>query len=59
MITVKELRKFLEDLPDDVEIMAYEGEGVGLRVSYNDKYGWIETGDPNVNRHDLKDIVKQ
>lgn len=44
MITTKRLRELLRKLPDDAALVAYEGEGVGLRVIKGDLSGWIETG---------------
>lgn len=44
MIKVKKLRELLSRLPDEACAVAYEGEGVGLRIIYGDKFGWIATG---------------
>lgn len=44
MITAKRLRELLEQLPDDAGLVAYEGEGIGLRVVKGDLFGWIDTG---------------
>lgn len=32
MITVKRLKELLEQLPDDAEVYAYEGEDVGIGI---------------------------
>ena len=42
-LTVRELKKVLKLFPDDATVEAYEGEGIGLRVEYKGKYGWIDT----------------
>lgn len=34
MITVKDLRALLARLPDDAEVSAYEGVGIGLNVRH-------------------------
>lgn len=44
MITVKQLRELLADLPDDARVTAYEGEGTGLDIRHDGKCGWIDTG---------------
>ena len=44
MITVKELKKILNDYPDDATAIAYEGEQTGIAINYGNKSGWIETG---------------
>ena len=42
MITVKRLKKLLEEVPDDAMLWAYEGEDTGISVCYNGKkYWWI------------------
>src|SRR4051812_41336125 len=44
---VKELREMLVKFPDDAEVMAYEGEGVGISVKWEndgkESYAFIET----------------
>jgi hypothetical protein len=45
MLTIKRLKELIADLPDDAGVVAYEGEGIGLRVVHRDKYGWINTGE--------------
>lgn len=44
MITIKRLKELIADLPDDVAVVAYEGESIGLTLSLGDKYGFIHTG---------------
>ncbi len=44
MLLIKKLKELINDLPDDAGIIAYEGEGIGLRVVKGDVFGWIETG---------------
>jgi len=41
MIKVKTLKKLLDELPDDAEINAYEGEDTGLSIEYKGNYAWI------------------
>lgn len=41
MITVKTLKKLLELYPDDAQLNAYEGEGVGLNVKHGNQFAWI------------------
>lgn len=59
MITVKRLREILAALPDEAVVHAYEGEGIGLIVRHNNRSGWIDTGNDDVDpsrseqRHDL------
>lgn len=59
MITAKRLRELLKSLPDDAGLIAYEGEGIGLRVVKGDLFGWIETGyddeesEDDSSEHDL------
>lgn len=47
--TVKEVKEFLEDLPDDAQVWAYEGEsGASINVAYWKPYkdfGHIYTND--------------
>ena len=43
MITVKELKRLLEFIPDDAQIHAYEGESVGLAIELGDKEWWINS----------------
>jgi len=65
MLTIKNLKKLIQNLPDDIRVTAYEGEDCGLQVFTNtgvldtDKTGWIETGyspeeECNPKKHDLK-----
>lgn len=55
MITAERLRELLIYIPSDVKIVAYEGEGVGLRVLDGEKSGWIETnGDDDVPADESK-----
>lgn len=65
MITVKKLKELLDKLPDDARLIAYEGEGVGLRVISvdDDNAGWIETGYQENHcskdwEHDIKEFLK-
>ena len=37
MITAKNLKKVLENVPDDAKIYAYEGESTGIVVIYNNE----------------------
>lgn len=63
MITAKRLRELLEQVPDDAALIAYEGEGIGLRVFRGDLSGWIETGydddecEDDSTEHDLTAFV--
>ena len=41
MITVKELKKLLENIPDDAVVSAYEGEDIGFNISTDKAYWWI------------------
>lgn len=43
MLTVKRLKELLTDLPDDATVLAYEGEGIGLIITYGQITGWIDT----------------
>jgi len=60
MITVKQLQAIMDVLPDDAELVAFEGEGSGIGVWSDGLEGYIETGpdgepcDPQF--HDLKDF---
>lgn len=66
MLTIKNLKELIKDLPDDTCATAYEGEGCGLQVFEpgdidTEKGGWIETGysstqECNPKKHDLKDF---
>lgn len=67
MIKVGTLKRLLEKLPDDAEITAYEGEGIGLNIKAVDgRTGWIETNPWNSgdgeeaevreDEHDLKEF---
>lgn len=62
MITAKRLRELLQKLPDDAALVAYEGEGIGLRVIKGDLSGWIETGwsdevcKDDSSKHDLTEF---
>lgn len=45
-MTVKELKKELEKLPDDATVHAYEGEGTGIQIRSSDdraEIAWFET----------------
>jgi hypothetical protein len=44
MISVKRLRELLANVPDEAIVIAYEGEGCGLRVVHGKNSGWINTG---------------
>ena len=61
MLTIKRLKKLIENLPDEGQVNAYEGEGCGLRINLDKKSGWIETGfddaDCNEKRHDLGEFT--
>lgn len=41
MITVKTLKKLLDQYPDDAQVSAYEGEGIGLKIKYGKQFAWI------------------
>ena len=61
MLTVKRLREIISTLPDDAALIAYEGEGIGLRVIHGKSSGWIETGHEdnipaNESLHDIGDF---
>lgn len=61
MITAGRLRELLSHVPAKAKIIAYEGEGIGLRVLDGERSGWIETnGDDDTpadeTRHDLSDF---
>ena len=62
MITVKELKSLLENIPDDTMVSAYEGESTGLNLTYGDAIGWIEAtpeDEPdNPNKHSLSELIK-
>jgi hypothetical protein len=45
MLTIKRLKELIAELPDGAGVVAYEGEGIGLRVVHKGKYGWINTGE--------------
>lgn len=45
MILSQDLKKLIVQLPDGVEVYAYEGERTGLRLIQGEKIGWIETGE--------------
>lgn len=45
-MTIKELKEAIKDLPDDANVHAYEGEGIGIIVrtaEYDFSIGEIET----------------
>jgi len=43
-MTVKELKELLRDVPDEAEVHAYEGEGIGIIVRFaGDELMFIET----------------
>lgn len=46
MIKVGTLKRLLEMLPNEAEVTAYEGEGIGLSIREKGgrRSGWIETG---------------
>jgi len=44
MLTIKDLKILIDPLPDEAEVNAYEGEGIGLNVWHGKRHGWIETG---------------
>jgi len=61
MLTIKKLKELIADLPDDAGVVAYEGEGCGLRVIKGDTFGWIETGwddesECDHSEHELRDF---
>ena len=63
MLTIKNLKLLIEYLPDDAEVVAYEGEGTGLRVMYGGFYGWIETGcdddtECNPGKHSVAELLE-
>jgi len=41
MILSKTLKKLLEQVPDDAQIKAYEGEDVGICINFNNKDWWV------------------
>ena len=63
MITIGILKKLIKNLPDEAEVNAYEGEGIGLRINLGEKSGWIETGyddtESNSKRHDLGEFDRE
>lgn len=63
MITVKKLKELLSNIPDDVGLIAYEGESCGISLFKGDSFGWIETGwdhkknyDDKIGIHDLGNL---
>jgi len=60
MLSIKKLKKLIENLPDEAQVNAYEGEGCGLRINLGEKSGWIETGfddtESNDKRHELEEF---
>lgn len=61
MLTIKKLKKLIENLPDEAYVNAYEGEASGLQVSFNKKSGWIETGFTDEEcpdkKHELEEFI--
>lgn len=60
-LNVKRLRELLDRIPDEADVVAYEGEGVGLVIRSGEKTAWIETGErhdivANETAHDLSDF---
>ena len=45
MITNRRLKELLKKIPDDAMIFAYEGEEVGISISYMNKFWWIQARD--------------
>lgn len=63
MITIKRLKELIADLSDDVAVVAYEGESIGLALSLGQKYGFIHTGwdsdtPADETQHDISQLVK-
>lgn len=55
MITVKQLKELLEQVPDDAKIIAYENE---LSVFRGELFGRIEAGaDSDSDEHDLAAFI--
>jgi hypothetical protein len=48
MITVKTLRKLLEEVPDYAEVSAYEGEDIGFNIDCDVRDWWITANQSNV-----------
>ena len=51
MITAKNLKKILKDVPDDAKIYAYEGESTGIVVIYDEEFLFI-----NASSDDDEDV---
>lgn len=57
MIKVGTLKRLLEMLPNEAEVTAYEGEGIGLNIrEKGGRSGWIETGPWNSWDHEEVDV---
>jgi len=59
MILSQDLKKLVSQLPDGVEVCAYEGERSGLRlIKGGNEMGWIEIGENGVEcdttQHDIQ-----
>jgi len=47
MLPVKELKRLLENIPDEALVVAYEGEVTGISIDYGEINGFINTGGTN------------
>ena len=64
MIKAKDLKRLISMIPDDANCIAYEGEGCGLRILYEGRFGWIETGwgddkECDHGKHEIDSIKKR
>ena len=63
MIKAKDLKRLIGMIPDDANCIAYQGEACGLRIFYDGRFGWIETGwdddkECNHGKHEIDAIKK-
>jgi len=58
MILSQDLKKLVSQLPDGVEVCAYEGERSGLCLNKGNETGWIEIGEDGIEcdtaQHDIQ-----
>ena len=41
MILCKTLKRLLREIPDDAQIDVYEGEDIGINISFEGQHWWI------------------
>ncbi len=59
MISVKKLKEFLSQLPEDAQCYGYEGEDTGIGIRYENKFWFIRAIDSETEDDHIEGSYEQ